>query len=541
MSSPHRPRSGFAFTWTAVDYALLLILLASTGVFIARRFHFAAHPAEDAAILLRYSLHVAQGHGITWNIDEPPRDGATDFLFMMAVAGLTRAGAAVEMAARWIGIAAHLLTLALVYIVSRGFLGAPRWAALISALFLACGPGLAYAEAGFGTPLFAFFACLAGSFLFHEAEAGESRSSAAGFALSAFLCSLTRPEGVFLSALLVASLGFYRGWRASRLTIQFSLILFATAGGLYLAWRWRYFGHLLPTPFLKKGAGELHTDGLQDSLRNGVILCLPFLPAFVIGLRSRAAARRTVAAALPVAGFLVLWVLLSGEANYLMRFQYAVLPLVLITWPGLVKGIREEWLHDLWPQLPPGSRRVMVMLLLLAALGAVWYGGRLHRHDANLDDGRYSIAVGLSHLRGARSTLATTEAGLLPLYSEWRSIDTWGLNDPWLARHGLSAKFLEEQQPTVIMFHAYFSPLTTVRGEGDWFQMTYTLLRYAKDNGYVLAACYGVWPYDTHYYYVKPNLPETAAIIHLIQRAHYTWLGSPASALDFAHLGQPRP
>ena len=32
-------------------------------------------------MLLRYAEHLAAGHGIVWNLGDPPVDGATDFLY----------------------------------------------------------------------------------------------------------------------------------------------------------------------------------------------------------------------------------------------------------------------------------------------------------------------------------------------------------------------------------------------------------------------------------------------------------------------------
>jgi uncharacterized membrane protein len=44
-------------------------------------------------------------------------------------------------------------------------------------------------------------------------------------------------------------------------------------------------------------------------------------------------------------------------------------------------------------------------------------------------EGRYEVAQYLSQYADKHYTLASTEAGLLPLYSGWQAVDTWGLND----------------------------------------------------------------------------------------------------------------
>ncbi len=53
--------------------------------------------------------------------------------------------------------------------------------------------------------------------------------------------------------------------------------------------------------------------------------------------------RVVVFACIPVLGFTLMWVLLSNEMNYLLRFQYPILPIILMTWPLL--------LHEVWPVL----------------------------------------------------------------------------------------------------------------------------------------------------------------------------------------------
>ena len=56
-------------------------------------------PAEDAYILFRYAEHLADGHGIVFNIGGPRTEGATDFLWLLLVSGLTAAGLDVAVAA----------------------------------------------------------------------------------------------------------------------------------------------------------------------------------------------------------------------------------------------------------------------------------------------------------------------------------------------------------------------------------------------------------------------------------------------------------
>src|SRR5579875_672984 len=72
-----------------VDTAVLSALILIT-CYTLRSVGWHAIPAEDAMMLIRYSQHLAHGHGIVWNIGEHPVEGATDFLFMATIALISR-------------------------------------------------------------------------------------------------------------------------------------------------------------------------------------------------------------------------------------------------------------------------------------------------------------------------------------------------------------------------------------------------------------------------------------------------------------------
>ena len=127
--------------------------------------------------------------------------------------------------------------------------------------------------------------------------------------------------------------------------------------------------------------------------------------------------------------------------------------------------------------------------------------------------------------------MAVTESGLLPLYSGWRALDAWGLNDTWIARHGgITGEYLDRYRAEVIMFHSYYSPLeepgprARTSGLGPaWYRMCRTLQAYADRNGYRLAAVFGRDPSHTHAYYVRPGFPDTDAVFDAIRSFDYTW------------------
>ena len=516
----------------------LLALLTLTGW---KSLSSPAPPAEDAAILMRYAAHLATGHGIVWNLGEPPVDGATDFLFLLCAAGLTAAGLSLETAVRALGVTAHALTVLLVWAAHRKLHGTPVPLAWASAAFLALGPGLAYAEAYFGTPVFALAAAASWYLANLLRRRPDSPRWALLFSLAGLTAGLIRPEGVFLAGLMLLAVIVDAGWRRSWRAAAIFVSVFAILGGAFFLWRWGYFGQPLPTPFYKKGGGTLHLAGLITSLRNACQLGFPFLFLWPLALRSAAALRRAAFSWLPVVGFVLLWVMLSGEMNFLMRFQYAIVPILAMSWPDWTAGLGRDLGLPALRNLPPAGRRGLAAFLAVAIAGVLGLQFLLYRHDVPAADGRLDAARVLSDYRGRGHTLATSEAGLLPLYSGWRSVDSWGLNDPLIARHGLTPERLEREKPALIVFHAYRSPIVAPPlGDDGWSRMVHTLESYATRHGYVLAASFGPNPFDTHTYYVRPDLADTEALVARLRALRYIWHDGGRSTVDYAALRPAR-
>jgi hypothetical protein len=509
------------------DLLLSLLLIISTLYYAFKFVNFTIPPFEDAAMIMRYAQNLANGYGIVWNIGEPPVDGATDFLFMVASAALIKFGFTVGQSVRGIGFVSHILTVLLVYWTNRRIHNGSIPLSLISGIYLAVGTGLSYVSAYFGTPFFALAAASTwtlGLLLMKEENPRWQLSLA--FALSGLITGLIRPEGVILASLMLFAVILMRGLKNSISMVIIFGVVFLLLGGAYFLWRWDYFGYPLPNPFYKKGEGGWSWLTFNASMLNALRLSLPMVFAFILGFRSKETTKTTVAYLVPIIGFAAAFGLISDEMNYGARFQYVIVPLALMSWIPLVRGFKLEALT----QASGRERGVYLVGLIALAAGLVYYSwfqncfltptqksclGPYER------DGRLEMAKMLANFRGKGYVIATTEAGLLPYYSGWTAIDTWGLNDQYIAHNGLTVEYLDEYKPHIIMFHDYYSPLvppklTEPNLAQRWFGMTILMKTYAEENGYVLAAVFGDTPYDTHYYYVRMDFEDSERLIERI-------------------------
>jgi len=359
----------------------------------------------------------------------------------------------------------------------------------------------------------------------------DSRLSAC-FALSCLLMSLTRPEGVFLSIFMVCSVISYRSWKSSRLVRLWFFWVFLILGGAYFLWRWHYFGYPLPNPFYKKGGGHFHLDALQASIENTITFVNAYLVIIFLGILTVGTRKRTMFCLMPITAFTCLWVLMSNEMNHLYRFQYAIFPIINMSWPFIVVGlINQEFVQKLW------NRQIVKFSgVTLAVLFFCFFSLRLHRyfeneaHSLMFQDPNYTVARSLKRFADLNYTMAVSEGGVLPLYSGWRCTDMWGLNDIWITHHGgVTSDYLNRSRPELIMFHAPLHAERPLRFSVNedwwnlgkpWCSMVQVASQYANIKRYELVAC--KLDHDqnhAYYYFIKRDLKYKTLISQQIQGA----------------------
>ena len=534
------------------DLLASFLLLLSTLYYAFNYIDFNIPPFEDAAMIMRYAQHLAGGHGVVWNIGEAPVDGATDFLFMVASAALIKLGFTVGQAVRGIGFASHLLTVLIIYWVNRRIHNGSVPLSFLSGLYLAVGTGLSYVSAYFGTPFFALAAASTWTLgLFIIKEPNPRWGLSLLFALCGLITGLIRPEGVILASLMLLAIIIMRGVKNSISIIVIFGVVFLTLGGAYFLWRWDYFGYPFPNPFYKKGEEGWDWTTFNSSLLNALRLSLPVAFAFILAFRSRETIKPAIAYLIPILGFAAAFGMISDEMNYGARFQYATVPIALLSWIPLVRGIRFEALSHASVK----ERGAYIVAGIALCAGVVYYSWfqtcflALYQQSCDRPyerDGRLEMAQMLADYRDKGYVIATTEAGLLPYYSGWTAIDTWGLNDQFIAHNGsITVEYLDEYKPHIIMFHDYYSPLvppklTEANLAQRWFSMTILLKGYAEDNGYILAAVFGDSPYDTHYYYVRPGFEDSKRLVEQISKFRdYFYPTTGKRSINYAQFLNP--
>lgn len=420
---------------------LLLLLLAWSLRFIQ----------DDAFISFRYARNLALGEGLVWNPGERV-EGYSNFLWTLAIAGGIRAGLEPVGLSFGLGLACFAASLLFTYSLGRRLTGV-RADGLAAVFLLGANYTFScYATGGLETQLQTCLLLAATHGVFTGPLAG--RWGAAGLVrLSLFfsLALLTRLDSALPVAVLggasLLALARDRDLRLSRAKALAALLLpGALPLGAWLAWKVAYYGDLLPNSFYVKLASS---NSLADGLAyvgffGASYLLIPVLLLPILRLRRLgSAASREVGTLCVLVALWTLYVVRAGGDFMEFRFLVPVLPYVylLCVWSFRV-GFSSPW-----------PRALGIGLLLLGSLhhamtfGSVWNLrgvesiAQLEGHLTHPNGGWDGVGQALHRLFDEDSdvVIATTAAGAMPYYSRLEAVDMGGINDAWVARHGIVA------------------------------------------------------------------------------------------------------
>lgn len=497
--------------------AILAALAALAGVFLA----LSPVPSEDACILFRYSRHLAEGQGIVWNIGEDPVEGATEFLWMIVMAGVHLSGLPPLPASQAIGLLLSAATCVLLYSGSRRILLASRAASLIAALAFAASTPALHAGTAFATPLFTLLTVAAVQRALRLLDDPlPSRAGEAALAGLLLLACLTRPEGVLLAGLIYLAVA---AGRPRLLTVRFlatPLLLLALPGAIYFAWRWGYFGFPLPnTWYVKAGTGGLEPASVAKVSRFLIHFCGAPLAALLLSRARRETPRDRASLLLAAAavGYMASYGFVAMIQDVGYRFLFPGYAMLLTLLPRPLDRLAGPGRGASWRRIAAAGIAAMTLVS----------GPRMVRasgYHAEYDD-RFDVGSRLERFRDAGLTMVATEAGYLPYLSRWRAIDPFGLNDERIAHEGFSEADISRRGPELVMFHVdtpEYQARWTPPGADRWEAMTKGLYRFAEGAGYERVAVIrkGCDESDGyHWYYLKRGVPEGEAIAAEIREA----------------------
>ena len=520
-----RRRISKEWLWVLLPISLFLIFLAAFPCWIL----------EDGYIMLRYARNIAYGFGVVYNPGDSPVWGNTSMFTTLALAALIRAGLAPELASSVLGILTGISLIIVVYVIERRILGLELFPSIVTCCILAISQLVSLALMGFDAVMFTLMMTLvfgASLWVVLRPSGNNSWVPLYVLVLVATLLSLTRPEGALVSLstlLLVMWLRRDLSRVAYVLRIIFPYVLVMV---VFYGWATLYFGHPLPNPFYVKTGDLLFYPSAVAVL--GFFVLHYIAPVIVVVGWIREVDRKTYRAffilALPAILYTLAYFAINQIQNIELRFQVPVLPILLIYFAQALTFYKPQTLlttRVLIPQRRDKIIKILALALLIMSLAQPAVYRALTLPWGEHPDALY-VGQTLHEYRTNGYTMVVSEAGGIPFYADWHTIDAFGLNDPIIAHHGLTNAYLSSLDPEIIMFNQPWYTNYTLEwamSTDPWDAMCRTLYLYAEDNDYTLACIYRVWlqmdgvhyPYGYHWYYVRNNFTDSAAIINTLQ------------------------
>lgn len=439
---------------------------------------------DDAFITFRYSDNLAAGDGPVWNVGEDPVEGFTNFLWMLWHTPFALLGLDLALVAKLTSFAAGAAALALLVRYCHQRYG------LIAAL-VAGGAFVVFIPTYFhitsGLETMAFAALLLRAVIVGLRAVNGQPVRAWEPPLLLVLAGMLRPEGV------LAALPAFAAWAWTARRDRHARLWTAGAalvGGGYFAWRWAYYGHPFPNTFYVKfgnvAAGEIWLQNITPVLLP-LLLCAAALLA-----RKDTRATGVIITATVAATYLTY--LVSGPTmDYLYRFAYHAFPVLCLA-AGLAAGPFKKW----W--LGAGIGAITVGWTAVTGAQApdlpliANYGPDLARTHIPLGH-----ALATADIPEDKRTLAVNDAGAIPYYSHWHTIDFIGLNDEPIAHGADPTHRVTDAHPTVIIVRSYtpdipadaygldvpratqgYEHITTIQMRVGYYKQVFALPQYAN-------------------------------------------------------------
>lgn len=470
--------------------AILTFLLLSTSIL--------TRPADDAYISFVYSKNLAEHGQLVYNLDQPPVEGYTNFLWVLlgALPGLFDLEIPHLMQALSISLGAT--SVLLVAQLARQVVRVPKGgsaSALLAGLLWALNPSLIYwsvyaLETSLVLTLLGLFILL----IWRAQDLNTPRSAvSAGFAGAAL--ALARFDmlimvGLIFFAMFIAQRAKSLLWNTGRSTLS-GILAFGLIYLPYTLWRLMYYGDPLPNTYyakvggveidqLLRGAKYLQA-GISEAALGSTLLLIVIL-AFS-SLAVMGALKNERAWLLTFCGLSWLFIVVIIGGDNLGHFRF-ILPSLLLLFPALSSGFDQaaEWghLHFGWNQAL--IKWLLSGIALAIVLGSAVSSEQLppQRPGAGSTDDRRALAGKLFNRGTQQETdIALIAAGIVKYYSERPVLDMLGLNNRVIGRRDMGdlpgrpghekydGEYVLSQEPAILYFY-YPGDIDTIQELQSW-------------------------------------------------------------------------
>ena len=409
---------------------------------------------DDAYITMRYSRHLAEGHGPVYNIGERV-EGYTNFLWMLILGMVYKIGLDMPSTSQILGMVFSVLTLLIIFLLSYQLVGRWKWLSLVSLIMIANNRIYAlWSTSGLETSLFTFLVTL--SLYLSYLILQDRLYMKPWLIVTCLLLTLTRPEGLMITFLIFLMLNFYK-YRFERALFKKEiiswLIYFAVPFAIYLTWKLYFYHDLLPNTFHNKVNSIHYFDRGLKFIYSFLLeswVYLWFFPIILALFCFKPLA--WVKSWLVILGVYVFYTVWVGGDWMGFRFYAPIIPLmaILFTWAS---SEIFSWAVELGSSAKRGVGVFVlsfyVLLVAFVSSMSTYLPEKRHvfeelatRWVMNIPKSRAEdIAEAFKILLKPDEVVAHSFAGFSAVYTDNRVIDMLGQNDAVISRQKVTKRF----------------------------------------------------------------------------------------------------
>lgn len=447
----------------------LMLLIAAAAVFYILFILRTAFPIrgvlyftliDDAMVSMRYALHVAQGFGAVWNIGDKPVEGFTNpgWMLLMAVFHLFAIPSSMTSLAVMLTSAVVLLANTLVvYRLCEGFQAGAKYAPLLAAAMTAFYfPLVFWSLRGMEVGILTLLINL-GTLIALRFTGKGYHPPSIWLGLVFFLALLIRLDSI-LQVLIICIYLVIKG-RSGLKSLTLPILTLVVTTLAILWFQHVYFGDFLPNTYYQKVVGASN----WDRIRNGILVFYQYAARDILMLALVSLAGVILYRDLRNWETLLLASLFLGQCMYSIwvggdyaevevdaanRFITQGMPALIILFSLVADRILSDLMQARRPTIQSGPR-IQSMISIAVALAALlvvsgkpWIDWAVNNAPLfKADMRRVKLGLAIAEYTSPRATIAVHAAGQIPYYSDRRTIDLLGLNDPVIARGPVTGPF----------------------------------------------------------------------------------------------------
>ncbi|WP_029293272.1 hypothetical protein [Chryseobacterium hispalense] len=438
------------------SFFLFILVIFSLGCY----YHY-PFLSDDSLISLRYVQRFIDGKGLTWN-DGHPVEGYSNLLWILIISFLGKLGMDLILAARILGIACSIGTLAVISSYFNAKNSKKEYVFLAVFLLVTTPCFTVWAIGGLEQPLYIFLLTLT---LTEVSKIVNDRSERMYLLpLWLGLLAITRPDG-FLFTILTAIFLLFVFRKNRKNLIKVTLVVLVPSLFLLgqLIFRYNFYGELVPNTALVKVKITLH-----HVLRGGFYIFKAFFGTLLLSSLGLYCLFYLVYKKKNLFGFYLLlnvaaWIAyvitVGGDIFPAFRHYYVVLIIFVF---AIIFGLNEMQFSF----KTKNSKTGFIVILLLNPFFQLLIPDNQNAIYERWEFRGMKLGETLKSTFPENTLIAVTAAGCIPYSSELPTVDMLGLNDYYTPRHppknfgtGMlahelgDANYVLGRNPDIIIYH----------------------------------------------------------------------------------------